>query len=97
MSKSEIGVAQELVVLYPIAGPGEHDAAAIEHVGAVAERQRLADGLLDQQDRLPGLFQFEQRGIDLADDLRAESSEGSSSMSSRGEFIKARPIASICC
>ena len=77
---------------------GEHDPAGLEHVAARRHVERVVRVLLDEQDRRALL-------VDLARPSRRSRStrigarpiEGSSSSSSFGSAISARPIASICC
>ena len=78
--------------------PWPRDAAGLQHVGAVGQAERGLHVLLDQEDG-------HARPVDLGqrvDDRRAPAaarcpSDGSSSMSSRGFVISARPTATICC
>src|SRR5260370_33867408 len=50
-SHAEVRALHVLAVEEVAAGSGEHDAAVLEHVAAPGQRQRLAGGLLDPQDR----------------------------------------------
>ncbi len=50
--------------------PGE--AAAIEQIDIIGQRQSAADGFLDQQDAAPLLPQHRQQAIDLLDDDRRQ-------------------------
>src|SRR6266542_1134196 len=56
---------------------GEHDAAGLEDVSAVAQLERLHDALLDQQDGQPALAPDAIDGLeDLLDDARAQALGG---------------------
>jgi len=60
-----------------LAPAGEHDAAGLEDVSAVAQLERLHDALLDQQDGQPALAPDAMDGLeDLLDDARAQSMGG---------------------
>jgi hypothetical protein len=73
------------------------DTARFDHITAVGNRERRIGILLDQQDRRPTRFQPVDDRKDLLDQYGRESIEGSSSNTSFGRAISARPITNICC
>jgi hypothetical protein len=88
----------QLFVVHNVAGAaGEHAASGIEDDRLVGDLERQFDILFDQNDRLSVRFQAPDGAADFRDVSGARPSDGSSSSSTRGLPISARPIASICC
>lgn len=78
--------------------PGRDDAPVLEHDRAVGVLQDEVSALLGDEEAQP-LFavQASEALEDLGDDAGARPMEGSSSRSSFGRVIRARPMATICC
>jgi hypothetical protein len=94
---AQICIAYARIIQQLASQTAHHDTARFDHITAVGNRERRIGILLDQQNRQPTAFSPLMIEKICSTSMGESPIEGSSSNTSFGRAISARPITNICC